>query len=72
MLKSLIDIGNKLDMHLLTAEVIAEKLSVVRAFQGLGFQLLASLPGYFMMPDGKTLDVALLILPLAKRSISEF
>ena len=72
MLKSLIDIANKLDMHLLTAEVIAEKLSVVRAFQGQGFQLLASLPGYFMLPDGKTLDVALLILPLAKRSISEF
>ena len=72
MLKSLIDVANKLEMHLLTAEVIAEKISVIRAFQGLGFQLLASLPGYFMMPDGKTLDVALLILPLAKRGLSEF
>lgn len=72
MLKSLIDIANKLEMHLLTAEVIADKVSVIRAFQGLGFQLQASLPGYFMVPDGRTLDVALLILPLAKRSISEF
>jgi len=72
MLKSLIDIANKLDMHLLTAEIVAEKISVIRAFQGLGFQLQTTFPGYFMTPDGETLDVALLVLSLAKRSIIEF
>ena len=72
MLKSLIDIANRLEIHLLTAEVIAERISVIRAFQALGFQLQASLPSYFMMPNGKSLDVALLILPLARQSVSEF
>jgi len=72
MLKSLIDIANKLNMHLLTAEIVADKVSVIRAFQGLGFQLQTSLPNYFMTPDGETFDVALLILPLAKRSTIDF
>jgi hypothetical protein len=30
-----------------------------------------TLPDYFMMPDGETLDVALMILPLV-RTVTEF
>ena len=71
MLTSLIDIAKKLNLHLLTAEVIADRTPVIRAFRGLGFQLQTTLPDYFLMPDGETLDVALLILPLV-RTVTDF
>jgi L-amino acid N-acyltransferase YncA len=71
MLKALIDIAKKLELHLLTVEVNADRTSVIRAFRGLGFQMQTTLPDYFMMPDGETLDVALLILPLV-RTVTEF
>jgi RimJ/RimL family protein N-acetyltransferase len=71
MLTALIDIAKKLNLHLLTAEVIADRTPVIRAFRGLGFQLQTTLPDYFLMPDGETLDVALLILPLV-RTVTSF
>jgi RimJ/RimL family protein N-acetyltransferase len=71
MLKGLVDIAKKLDLHLLTAQVIADRTATIRAFRGLGFQLQTTLPDYFMMPDGEVLDVALLILPLV-RTVTEF
>ena len=71
MLTALIDIAKKLNLHLLTAEVIADRTPVIRAFRGLGFQLQTTLPDYFLMPDGETLDVALLILPLVK-TVTDF
>ena len=71
MLKALIDIAKKLDLHLLTVEVIADRMSLIRAFRGLGFRLKTTLPDYWMMRDGETVDVALMILPLV-RTVSEF
>jgi RimJ/RimL family protein N-acetyltransferase len=71
MLKSLIDIAKRMELHLLIVEVIANRTPVIRAFRGLGFQMQTTLPDYFMMPDGETLDVALMILPLV-RTVTEF
>ena len=71
MLKSLIDIAKRMELRLLTVEVIANRTPVIRAFRGLGFQMQTTLPDYFMMPDGETLDVALMILPLV-RTVTEF
>jgi RimJ/RimL family protein N-acetyltransferase len=71
MLKSIIDIAKRMELHLLTVEVIAIRTPVIRAFRGLGFQMQTTLPDYFMMPDGETLDVALMILPLV-RTVTEF
>lgn len=71
MLKALIDTAKRLELHLLTVEVIADRTSVIRAFRGLGFQMQTTLPDYFMMHDGETLDVALMILPLV-RTVTEF
>jgi len=71
MLKALIDLAKRLDLHLLTVEVIANRTSVIRAFRGLGFQMQTTLPDYFMMPDGETLDIAVMILPLV-RTVTEF
>jgi RimJ/RimL family protein N-acetyltransferase len=71
MLKSLIDIAKRMELHLLIVEVIANRTPVIRAFRGLGFQMQTTLPDYFMMHDGETLDVALMILPLV-RTVTEF
>ncbi len=71
MLKALIDLAKRLELHLLTVEVIANRTAVIRAFRGLGFQMQTTLPDYFMMPDGETLDVAVMILPLV-RTVDEF
>ena len=71
MLKALIDIAKRLELHLLTVEVNANRTSVIRAFRGLGFQMQTTLPDYFMKRDGETLDVALMILPLV-RTVTEF
>ena len=71
MLKSVIDIAKRMELHLLIVEVIANRTPVIRAFRGLGFQMQTTLPDYFMMPDGETLDVALMILPLV-RTVTEF
>lgn len=71
MLKAVIDIAKRLELHLLTVEVLSNRTVVIRAFRGLGFQMQATLPDYFMMPDGETLDVALMTLPLV-RTVTEF
>ncbi len=71
MLKALIAMAKKLNLHLLTAEVIANRTPTIRAFRGLGFRQQTTLPDYFMMSDGETLDVALLTLPLVK-TVTEF
>jgi RimJ/RimL family protein N-acetyltransferase len=71
MLKALLDIAKRLELHLLSVEIIANRISIIRAFRGLGFQLYATLPDYFMMPDGETLDVAIMMLPLV-RTETEF
>jgi len=68
MLTSLIDLANKLNLHLITAEIVTDRITDIRAFQVLGFRLQTALPGYFMMPDGSTRDVAVLILPLVRTS----
>ena len=71
MLKSLIDIAKKLNLHLLTVEIVADRITDIRAFQSLGFLLQTALPGYFMMRDGTTRDVALLVKQLV-RATTEF
>jgi L-amino acid N-acyltransferase YncA len=71
MLNALFDVARKLDLHQLTLEVNADRLSDIRAFRALGFQMQTTLPDYFMMPDGETRDVALLVLPLVRR-VTEF
>jgi L-amino acid N-acyltransferase YncA len=67
MLRSLIELARKLGLQQLVAEVIADQIKVIHAFQSLGFELRATFPDYFMMPDGETHDVAVLILTLGKK-----
>jgi L-amino acid N-acyltransferase YncA len=67
MLRVLIDIARKSGLQQLVAEVVADQVKVINAFKQLGFELRATYPDYFMMPDGETHDVAVLILALTSK-----
>lgn len=64
MTRSLLEIARKQDIRIVFGEVIAEQTKVVRAFEQLGFKSKAQLEDFFMLPDGDTCDVALLLINL--------
>jgi L-amino acid N-acyltransferase YncA len=67
MLRALVDTARKSGLQQLVAEIIADQVKVISAFKELGFELRATYPDYFMMPDGETHDVVVLILCLSKK-----
>lgn len=67
MLRATIDVARKCGLQQLVAEIVADQVKVINAFKQLGFELRATYPDYFMMPDGETHDVAVLILRLATK-----
>ncbi len=71
MLNVLIDLARKQNLHSLVAEIVADQSKVIKAFQTLGFQLRCTFEDYFMLPNGETRDVAVLILCL-RPDIDEF
>lgn len=66
MLQTLIDIARNQGLHVLIAEVVTDQGPVIKAFEELGFKRQCSLANYFMLPDGATCDVALLLMPLVE------
>ena len=71
MLNTLIELACKQNLHTLIAEVVTDQSKVIKAFQNLNFQLCCTLEDYFMLPDGDTRDVAILMLPLRPK-VDEF
>lgn len=67
LLRGLIDAAKKSGLQQLVAEVVADQVKVINAFKELGFEQRAVYPDYFMMPDGETHDVAVLILHLTTK-----
>ena len=67
LLRGLIDAAKKSGLQQLVAEVVADQVKVINAFKELGFEQRAVYPDYFMMPDGETHDVAVLILMLTSK-----
>jgi L-amino acid N-acyltransferase YncA len=67
MLRAIIDVARKCGLQQLVAEIVADQVKVINAFKQLGFEMRATYPDYFMMPDGETHDVAVLILRLASK-----
>jgi len=68
MLNALIDLARKQNLHTLIAEIVIDQTRVIKAFQRLGFTLRATFDDYFMLPDGDTRDVVVLMLCLRPRS----
>lgn len=71
MLRALIEIGRKLGLRQLIAEIVENQPAVVHAFEHLGFERQAIFKDMFMTPEGDTLDMIALTLFL-KRSAEDF
>ncbi len=67
MLRSLIELARRSGLQQLVAEIVADQIKVIHAFESLGFELRATYPDYFMLPDGETYDVAVLFLRLTSK-----
>lgn len=65
-LRVLIDIARGEGLHQLIAEVVTDQGPVIKAFEELGFRRQCTLSDYFMLPDGSTRDVALMVLSLVQ------
>lgn len=63
-LKSIVDIGRRQGLQIIIAEVIAENIKLIKAFEKLGFKQQCTLDNYFMFPDGECTDVKLMVMPL--------
>jgi L-amino acid N-acyltransferase YncA len=70
-LNTLIELARKEGLHWLQAEVLASQPKVVRAFETLGFKQRCVLEDYFMLPDGQTEDIVILMMRLLER-VGEF
>lgn len=71
MLKAIIDIGHKQGLHILIAEVIADNIKLIKAFEMIGFKQQCTLDNYFMFPDGECIDVKLMLMSL-KSKLDEY
>jgi RimJ/RimL family protein N-acetyltransferase len=67
-INTLTELARKQDLHILVAEVVADQSKVIKAFQQLGFELRCTFDDYFMLPDGDTRDVAILMKSLISRA----
>ncbi len=68
MTRVLVDFARRQGLAILTAEIIADKTKVVRAFEQVGFVSQCTLEDYFMFPDGDCADVVFMTLCLKPRT----
>ncbi|MBI5957330.1 MAG: GNAT family N-acetyltransferase [Chloroflexi bacterium] len=66
MLCTLIEMARKAGLHWLYAEVFACQPKVIRAFESVGFKQKCVFENFFMMPDGQTEDVVIMLAQLLK------
>jgi RimJ/RimL family protein N-acetyltransferase len=68
MLRRLIDVGRRVGLHQLYAEIVTTQPQVIKAFEDLGFRHEVTLRDYFVTSTGETLDMAILVLRLVDHS----
>ncbi len=71
MLKALMEVGRKMGLRLLIAEIVENQPTVIHAFEHLGFDRQCTFKDMFMTPEGDTLDMVVLTNFL-KRSEEDF
>ncbi len=68
MIRVLVDLARKQGLSILLAEVLAEQIKVVKAFETVGFKSQATIEDYFLFPDGETQDVVIMTMCLRSKS----
>ncbi|MBW1979979.1 MAG: GNAT family N-acetyltransferase [Deltaproteobacteria bacterium] len=64
MVSELVALAKNLGLRLLEGQIVVDQVNVIKAFRKLGFKRVADIDDYFMTQDGRTHDVALMILEL--------
>ncbi len=72
MINTLIELARKQGLHALIADIVADQSKVIKAFSNLGFEMCCMLEDYFMLPDGDTRDLVVLMLRLRSELADEF
>ncbi|MGD2143114.1 MAG: GNAT family N-acetyltransferase [Anaerolineae bacterium] len=68
MIRSLVEIGRRVGLHQLYAEIATTQPQVIKAFEDLGFHHEVTLRDYFMRDDTELLNMAIMVLPLVDHS----
>ena len=63
MIKESIELGTRLGMYFLRAEILTNHLAI-KAFRQLGFECRGTFENYFMARNGQTRDIVLMLKPL--------
>nr|HID14378.1 GNAT family N-acetyltransferase [Anaerolineae bacterium] len=71
MLRSLIEIAQRVGLQQLYAEIVTTQPQVIKAFGDLGFRHEVTLRDYFITGSGETLDMAIVVLRLVDH-VGEF
>jgi RimJ/RimL family protein N-acetyltransferase len=66
-IRTLSDIGRKLGLQRLVVQTVADQTHVIKAFQSQGYTIEATLRDQFMLPDGETRDLVILIQQLTPK-----
>jgi L-amino acid N-acyltransferase YncA len=67
-IRVLVDFARKQGLTTLVAEIIADKIKVVHAFEQIGFISQSTLEDYFMFPDGDCIDVVFMTMCLKPKT----
>jgi L-amino acid N-acyltransferase YncA len=64
MIKELVEVGSRLGLYFLKAEILSEKRLAIKAFRQMGFEYKGTFENYFMNRKGETRDVVLMVKQL--------
>jgi L-amino acid N-acyltransferase YncA len=64
MIKELIELGGRLGLYFLKAEILSEKRLAIKAFRQMGFEYKGTFESYFMSRKGETRDIVLMVKQL--------
>lgn len=64
MIKELIELGNRLGLYFLKAEILSEKRLAIKAFRQMGFEYKGTFENYYMNRKGETRDILLMVKQL--------
>lgn len=67
MLRAIVELARRAGLHLLVAEIVADQVKVIKAFQSAGFKFQCAYEEAFMFPDGETTDTTVLTMRLLPR-----
>ncbi len=67
MIRVVVDLARRQGLSILLAEITADQLKVIHAFEQIGFKQRCILENFFMFPDGDCVDVVLMTMDLRPR-----